>query len=48
MYERSVTDETSQLSRGWLKEAASQNMLDRSVTEDTSQKEMSPLKEVAS
>ena len=43
----SVTEETSQVSRGWLKEEACQNKPRISVTEETSQSEMSWLKEVA-
>ena len=43
----SVTAETSQLSRGWLKAVAPSNMLRILVTDETSQEEMSPLKAVA-
>ena len=42
----SVTPETSQLSRGWLKALAPANMRDMSVTCDTFQDDVSPLKEV--
>ena len=48
MLTMSVTCETSQVSRGWSKEAASANIQDMSATEETSQSEMSRLKEVAS
>ena len=44
----SVTDETSQVLRGWLKEGELWNMLVMSVTDETSQAEMSPLKALAS
>ena len=40
----SVTFETSQPSRCWLKEAALENMRFMSLTEETSQSEISPLK----
>ena len=43
-----VTEETSQLLRGWSKEEARQNMPLMVVTEETSQPEMSPSKEEAS
>ena len=43
----SVTLDTFQEARGWLKEEAWKNMWDRSVTLDTFQEEMSPLKEEA-
>ena len=39
--------ETSQESRGWLKEEAPENICHMSVTEDTSHVETSWLKEVA-
>ena len=44
----SVTEETSQVSRGWLKEVAPRNIQNMSVTEETSQEPMGWLKEVAS
>ena len=43
----SVTEETSQVSRGWLKEEASANRWDMSVTEETFQEEILPLKDEA-
>ena len=48
MWDMSVTEEVSQETRRWLKEAASENMRDMSVTEEVSQSEMSWLKEDAS
>ena len=48
MCDMSATEETSQESRGWLKEAAPSNMLDMPVTEETSQPSSGWLKEVAS
>ena len=47
MLDISVTEETSQLLRGWLKDSAWPNISDISVTEETFQEEMSPLKEEA-
>ena len=44
----SVTEETFQESRGWLKEVAYQNMWDMSVTEETFQESRGWLKEVVS
>ena len=44
----SVTDETFQALRGWLKEVAPDNMKDMSVTDETSHDERSPSKTVAS
>ena len=43
----SVTEETSQKSRGWLKAVAPANISAMSVTEEVSQVEMSWLKAVA-
>ncbi len=42
-----VTEEVSQVLRGWLKEEAERNMEDIVVTEEVFQVEMLPLKEVA-
>ena len=47
MLAMSVTEETSQESRGWLKEAASRNIQPMSVTEETSQELRGWLKEAA-
>ena len=46
MLDMSVTDETSQESRGWLKAKAPLNIARMSVTDETSQPVTFPLKEL--